>query len=1254
MPVSRAAACLCAVAALAILAGASAPSSASELLFGTEGNRLRRYDVDTIGSGRLLEEVLIERASSGEFGSPSGPGRDLNGQICFFPDGSGRFLAGEDTGQPTPRAGWGIFDESGEQVGKLTATYQVAGAEPFGCAFDPATGILFTTSVGAQGFGAGSGQLIMWFPPYEGFPGAPGEFPDADPTSDNFCKLAVDLGTAGSVVVDPDGRVLVAQSGALRVTRFNPPFPTGPDAAGGCGAVDPQGSPFISPSLVQRDAGEAPFREESLLEPGGQMVTPAGLAISPSGRLIASSVLTGALNEYDLETGAFLRQLIPVAPPISLPTAFGNPQGIAIGADGTLYYADLDLQGSIADASSIRPGPDGKVRRVRFDPNGEPLPPEVVRAGLSFPDGVALLPGNLERAEWLTLAGGPERRFHQPAESILDETNVALLSERWRLTVPAVITVSPSVALVDLPGEGLTRLVFFQAWDLMIYAVRVADGSVVWRFETEDQPGSSFPSTASIHVEKIDDLDRVFVGQGHNFYSLDARTGEELWRFTAGTGCGYDTGDPPGECGFGGERNQIESTAIVADGRVFFGMDVNDVSTGKGGFFALDARDGRLAWFFDLESGQTCRPDAGEVIRRYDGYHAESELGLPSGFFQTRSGCDHPRTRSGCGNVWSSPAVDFGRGALFIASSNCDTAFDPGLGRPADMPPFDEAVFSLDFDGNVRWAWRPRAFDVDDLAFGGVPNLFEIETSVGTVEVVGVGSKDGTYYVLDRDGQNQVTGARFDDAPETHLPAGLPYWRTQVVDGGSIGGIIATAAVDAANRRVFFSTAPGESGVNTPPAPPQTPTVHALDLDTGAVVWDNQSETPALASFSSTLHIPGVVFAGSAAGAILRAYRDTDGAFLGEQNLANLGMGSTPIVVDGTLLVGDGIGTRTSTGSSISDIISNSPSKLNALCVPGTAGCAACDDGVDNDGDGAIDDADPGCLVPGDLSEVLGDIDGDQRVDARDERSFLGAFGRRPAEPGYRLGADLDPPGDPDGVVGLVDYQRWLAAREEYEANLAPPARACGLLGVEPLVVLLLGSARRRVRRARRATRGQAAALGLLLATALVSEPGEALTSLRLAVDGAPVSGSEILIDPGEDVGITIRGSIGPEALIGFGLDLLFDPILLSAAPATVGPDWIQVAAADGDGLAGLATPPGVSGADVVFARIVLSGVERGRSTLALAVSPDDPTEGFALLGVGAFDLVDFGSPLTLRVPEPGGVGLLLGALALVAAARRS
>jgi hypothetical protein len=66
---------------------------------------------------------------------------------------------------------------------------------------------LVTTEVG-QRF-AFDGQLILWFAPYEGFPGAPGSYPNADYSS-NYCVLAEDIGAASGVAFDDAGRILVA------------------------------------------------------------------------------------------------------------------------------------------------------------------------------------------------------------------------------------------------------------------------------------------------------------------------------------------------------------------------------------------------------------------------------------------------------------------------------------------------------------------------------------------------------------------------------------------------------------------------------------------------------------------------------------------------------------------------------------------------------------------------------------------------------------------------------------------------------------------------------------------------------------------------------------------------------------------------------------------------------------------------------------------------------------------------------------
>jgi outer membrane protein assembly factor BamB len=537
-------------------------------------------------------------------------------------------------------------------------------------------------------------------------------------------------------------------------------------------------------------------------------------------------------------------------------------------------------------------------------------------------------------SDWPTFAGGPARLFFNPAETQVTAGNVATLRIKWRFHTGAVITASPSVAVIDLPNEGATQVVFIQSWDSNLYAIRLRDGTEVWHFTFADFPGVSYPDVSSADVSTVGGVPHVHVAAGQTMYSIDARTGAEIWHFSAGTGCL----SPPGLCGFQGERNEIESSPIAAGGLVFFGMDVNDRSGGKGGFYAVDALDGHLVWFFDLESGMTCRPNPGDDIRRYDGYHTESDLGLPSGFLSTRPGCNHPRTPSGCSLVWSSPAYDATRGLVFIDSGNCDTDLDPMTPAPSPpMPPFDESIFALRLDGTPAWRWRPREVDNQDFDFGAVPNLFTIDVNSTPRDVVGVGSKDGTYYVIDRDGVNAGSGVHWDDAD----PSGLPYWRTNVVPGGDEGGVIATAAVDAGNRRIMFSTAPGTDVFN-----PQRPTVHALDMDSGAILWENTAEPNADASFASTSAIPGVVFVGGALSGALRFYDAASGSKLGSVPVSFV-LASPPAVVDGTVLVGGGVGTRSANPNDASNIVSHVPSDVTAFCIPHSLACDQDQDGFD-------------------------------------------------------------------------------------------------------------------------------------------------------------------------------------------------------------------------------------------------------------------------------------------------------------------
>jgi len=119
---------------------------------------------------------------------------------------------------------------------------------------------------------------------------------------------------------------------------------------------------------------------------------------------------------------------------------------------------------------------------------------------------------------------------------------------------------------------------------------------------------------------------------------------------------------------------------------------------------------------------------------------------------------------------------------------------------------------------------------------------------------VGIGGKDGTYYLLDR-------------------LSGRPRWATRVVFGGGAGGFFGGAAFD--GEHIFSATAFGDGNINTQtglcdptyhdPTNPnvmdtfvQEPSMHAFDTLTGSILWEANKNQ----SFGPTTLAGRVIFSG--------------------------------------------------------------------------------------------------------------------------------------------------------------------------------------------------------------------------------------------------------------------------------------------------------------------------------------------------------------------------------------------------------
>jgi hypothetical protein len=356
------------VAAWARPGGSTRPTQSSSkgvIVFNGEGNNLNAY----AAAPPFTKQTVIRNHDD----DPNG--LDINAQICFFPGGSKRFVAGEDTGQPNPPQGWGIFQMRGstvgklsaKKIGKLTPTYQPSSdtAENYGCGF-LSDGRIVTTDIGDQASGPPNGQLIVWFPPF-------------DRTEVRYCKLDVGIATAGGIFVDGRDRVYVpsGRPPTSGVLRYNGPFPTSDTAKGGCDGKDGTGAPMASS-----------VTKEQFIGLGNGLAAPIAVARAPKNGFYVSSVISGVINEYD-SNGGYVRSVLqpPAGETLGEQTfSTGTPLGIGVGPDGTLYYADI---GITITSEGIGPGAEGSVRRIRFV-DGAPQPPEIIGGGLQFPDGIGV------------------------------------------------------------------------------------------------------------------------------------------------------------------------------------------------------------------------------------------------------------------------------------------------------------------------------------------------------------------------------------------------------------------------------------------------------------------------------------------------------------------------------------------------------------------------------------------------------------------------------------------------------------------------------------------------------------------------------------------------------------------------------------------------------------------------------------------------------------------------------------------------
>src|SRR6184192_1876220 len=402
---------LAATVALATLLMPEARTRAFDVVLSTQGEFMDAYLVNGTALPPKVVFIDPDPPNPDILGTPPRVGRHVNGKLCFFPRASGltgKFVVADDTYREScldrnpPQArcsvtrrgsrffvgkdpdGWAVFRRNGKWAKRHIHTPWPGFAEtpqgtpppdppqgnrdPQGCAFDP-RGNMFATDVG-------SGDPTDPNPNHRGallvfFPGPRHRY-------DTFCFLDKNLAQAGMPAMDETGNLYVPETGLARMWKYSPPFPS---SAADCANAD---------HLVATPPTKALF-------PTPGAVTPSSIVRVPhTDHWYVASVIVpfpgGIINEYDAN-GVLVRNIVPS-------NMLKNPLGMDVGTDGTLYYAELNLNPDFSTGC-------GRVSMVRFV-GGMPQAPEVLGRNLSFPDGVTVVDSSQLRVNFLKLPPAPE------------------------------------------------------------------------------------------------------------------------------------------------------------------------------------------------------------------------------------------------------------------------------------------------------------------------------------------------------------------------------------------------------------------------------------------------------------------------------------------------------------------------------------------------------------------------------------------------------------------------------------------------------------------------------------------------------------------------------------------------------------------------------------------------------------------------------------------------------------------------------
>jgi outer membrane protein assembly factor BamB len=481
-------------------------------------------------------------------------------------------------------------------------------------------------------------------------------------------------------------------------------------------------------------------------------------------------------------------------------------------------------------------------------------------------------------ADWSMYNHDPAGWRFNAAEKTLSPANVSNLVEKWRFPKSGS---EETVGVVHATPTVVAGEVYFGTATLPAFYKLAPDGTLRWIYHNTlrktDLPESANATAAEkATTDKLKGAARgggifssalvvngavYFADNGGWMYCLDAETGGERWKV-----------DTRAETFPNAHFNNIlMASPILADGKVVFsggtleqlfaGTVAYPGSTGRGFLVALDPQTGTIVWKYDVGT-KPVKLDPPVVVKDSWGEHKWNY---------------GPATSS----VWSTPSYDAESNTLFLGT---DVNTSPRQPTPHDPRLTTEdscAVVCLDAaTGKRRWntqinpgdLWNNsmRAYDpatglYKDCSIGDTPKIFTIDVDGAHTTVVGVGCKNGGFYLLRADSGKLIKHTPLysgppTDPPEAHDPRVLAL-------PSSIGGLQSGCATDG---RTIFTNGIDALGLGTQErlgAGARGPTggrVTATSIDLATERW--RHERPKVAEMGGTPGKPAFTNVGDICG----------------------------------------------------------------------------------------------------------------------------------------------------------------------------------------------------------------------------------------------------------------------------------------------------------------------------------------------------------------------------------------------------